>query len=418
MTIIHHALVLNLHQPHGNFEDLLVKSPHEAREILYAYDRIPRFLWAYEDIAKVHLSLSGSLLETLSDPEFQQTVYGIADCGSLLWHLQNQKIIEILGTAYYHPILPLIPEEDREHHLKGWQDLSRHLFWREAFQGFWPPEMGFSMELIPMLKQHGYRYVMVDSEHVRPVTPMTESERLYRPHIARHEGEEIIVVVRDRSLSDLQSSGIDYPAFLEQVKARVAACDDAPPLITTCCDGENGPQFRNTDGKENFWGGFYHELLEDSRQQGSIKPTFIHDYLDSYGACGEVTVSTGGWNTIWHDGKDFAQWSGSDAQKKTIHRLGKVSAEVHLALSEAGQRELGTQEKTVLEEAHRRVLRAETSCNFYWGDSWIARANQDLDDAEATLRRFRAKKYLMDTDPGWNSLEPPLVPDFGCSVSN
>ena len=61
----------------------------EAKEILWAMDRIPRSLWAYEDVGRVHLSLSGTLLETLSSPGFQDRVYGIADCGSLLWYLQN-----------------------------------------------------------------------------------------------------------------------------------------------------------------------------------------------------------------------------------------------------------------------------------------------------------------------------------------
>ena len=60
-------------------------------------DRIPRSLWRCEDIGRVHLSLSGTLLETLSNPDFQRRAYGIVDCGSLLWHLQNTRIIEILG---------------------------------------------------------------------------------------------------------------------------------------------------------------------------------------------------------------------------------------------------------------------------------------------------------------------------------
>jgi hypothetical protein len=51
----------------------------------------------------VHLALSGTLLETLANPEFQRRVYGTVDCGSLLWHLQNTRIIDVLGTAYYHP---------------------------------------------------------------------------------------------------------------------------------------------------------------------------------------------------------------------------------------------------------------------------------------------------------------------------
>src|SRR5690606_3330609 len=41
----YHALVLNLHQPSGNLEHLLTHAEWEAKEILYALDRIPRSLW-------------------------------------------------------------------------------------------------------------------------------------------------------------------------------------------------------------------------------------------------------------------------------------------------------------------------------------------------------------------------------------
>lgn len=401
MTVIHHALALNLHQPHGNLEHLLREKPWEAREILYAYDRIARFLWPYEDVAKVHLSLSGSLLETLSDPHFQQNVYGIVDCGSLLWHLQNQRIIDVLGTAYFHPVLPLIPESDWDDQLRHWRGIAEHLLWRKDFAGFWPPEMGFSMAMIPHLKRFGYRYVVVDSEHVEALTPMSEFDLRYRPHVAKFGEDEITVVVRDREISDAQGSGMDYVWFMQEIRKRTQGCT-APPLVTTCSDGENGAWFRNTNNASNFWGGFYGALLEDAKQGGPVQPIYVHDYLDQFGTFGEVTVKMGAWNTEWHDGKDFTQWTGSAPQTQTLSRLQRVSQEVHQALKEAPGRELALEEKKVLEQAHWRLLRAETSCNFYWGEEWVSRANRDLDAAETTLRRFKAKKYSADADPGWH----------------
>ena len=83
MQPIFHALVLNLHQPAGNLEHLLAEKPWEAKEILFALDRMPRALWGYEQVARVHLSLSGTLLETLSNPDFQTEVYGIVKCGEI-----------------------------------------------------------------------------------------------------------------------------------------------------------------------------------------------------------------------------------------------------------------------------------------------------------------------------------------------
>ncbi len=119
MADVAFALVLNLHQPAYNLEDLFERQEWEAREILWAIDRIPRSLWAYEDVGRVHLSVSGTLLETLASPGFQRRAYGIVDCGSLLWYLQNTKIIRILGTGYYHPVLPLSPRADCDEQRKS-----------------------------------------------------------------------------------------------------------------------------------------------------------------------------------------------------------------------------------------------------------------------------------------------------------
>ena len=390
---VHHALVLNLHQPADNLQAMLDEDNWEAKEILYALDRIPRSLWGYEDLARVHLSLSGTLLETLSDPSFQERVYGIVDCGSLLWRLQNQDLFEILGTGYYHPVLPLIPACDWPPHLQRSLDLARHLFWRPGFQGFWPPEMGFSMELIPLLRAMGYRYVLVDSEHIEPLGPMKWHELRYRPHIARHEGAEIIVIVRDRDLSNAQESGMELDWFLREVADRTRWCD-FPPLVTTCTDGENGGWFRNTTPGANFWSAFYIPLLERLRAgQSGVAPTFIAAYLNTYGPMGEVRVATGAWNTGWHDGRGFIQWTGSQAQKislEDLHRHSQALAETRARLQELGL----TQDQALagdLEQATWRLLRAETSCNFYWGEAWVGRAEADLEVSRQALERVRAR---------------------------
>lgn len=403
MSNIQHALVLNLHQPPGNLDQLLTQVPWEAREILFAYDRIARSLWGYEDVARVHMSVSGTLLESLRDPEFQKRVYGIVDCGSLLWHWQNQQLFEILGTGYYHPVLPLIPEPDRQEHLARWLAAAGHVFWRQNFPGFWLPEMGFAMDLIPLLKQCGYRYVIVDSEHVEPVTPMSWQELRYRPHYATYGGETIVVVVRDRELSDAQESGMEYSWFLREVEQRTQWCEFAP-LVTTCTDGENGGWFRNTNEQANFWGVFYREFLEHARAIGVVRPTFISDYLDREGAYGEVKVRSGAWNTGWHHGHDFVQWTGSRAQQEALARLGAVSQSVREARRREAELEMHQDERWyTLDEAYWHVLRAETSCNFYWGEDWVDRAHADLDSALHCLERAQVPVNRMpgaDTTAG------------------
>lgn len=382
---VHHALVLNLHQPPGNLEHLLEHAPWEAKEILFAMDRIPRSLWGYEDLARVHLSLSGMLLEALSDPRFQERVYGIVDCGRLLWHLQNRNLIELLGTGHYHPVLPLIPEQDRGEHLRRWQGIARHLFWRPHFDGFWPPEMGFAMELIPLLRAFGYSYVLVDSEHVEPVDDMDWSELRYRPHVARHGDDEITVVVRDRELSDAQESGMDLDWFLHEVEERTRWCD-FEPLVTTATDGENGGWFRNVTEGANFWSALYRPMLDRIRAGDTeLRPTFISDYLRDHGAHGEVRVNTGAWNTGWHHGKGFTQWTGSEAQRATLASYAETSAMLHALAARAAEAADQGALDAVLEEARWRLLRAETSCNIYWGEAWVDRAEADLQASRQAL---------------------------------
>lgn len=396
-----HALVLNLHQPPGNLEHLLEHNPWEVKEILYAMDRIPRSLWGYEDVARVHLSFSGTLLETLSSPEFQNRVYGDVDVGAMLWHFQNRELFEILGTGYYHPVLPLIPEADRKEHLLRWRGIAEHMFWRQDFPGLWPPEMGFSMELIPLLKTLGYRYVLVDSEHVEAVEPMDWTELRYRPHIARHGGEEIIVVVRDRDLSNAQESGMELGWFQNEIEQRTRWCE-FPPLVTTCSDGENGGWFRNTTEGANFWSAFYQPLLERARNDDkAVRPIFIQEYLDRYGARGEVRVDTGAWNTGWHHGREFTQWTGSWHQQRVLQQIKELSKRIHDTRWRAG--EIGVQDQAIhahIEEALWRLLRAETSCNIYWGEDWVGKAEDDLDAALGALTRALAGMESESTDVG------------------
>jgi 4-alpha-glucanotransferase len=387
---IHHALVLNLHQPPGNLDALLAAEPWEAKQILWAIDRIPRSLWGWEDVGRVHLAMSGTLLETLTNPGFQERMYGDVDVGGMLWHLQNDRIIRILGTGYYHPVLPLIPAADREEHLGRWLALARHVFWREHFPGFWPPEMGFCMEMIPLLVRMGYRYVIVDSDHVEAVGPaMSWQELRYRPHRATHDGATITVVVRDRDLSDAQESGCDYGWFASELAERTRWCDFSP-LVLTATDGDNGGWFRNCTQGSNFWSSFYAELMHSARAGGRIRPTFIEDQLDRHPPTTHVRVRTGAWNTGWHHGHDFLQWTGSPAQKDGLSRVHQISADLHdlrrAAVATDGRRDVWN----AVDTATWLLLRAETSCNFFWGEAWVERCHADLDGAVAAIATARA----------------------------
>jgi len=164
---------------------------------------------------------------------------------------------------------------------------------RERFNGFWPPEMGFCMEMIPMLKRHGYQYVLVDSIFIKPKREMRWEELRYRPYLARHEGAEIIVVPRDRDLSNAQLSGLDPGWFEHEVRERTKWCN-FPALVTTWTDGENGGWFRATQIESGFWGFFYRPVL-DRYRAGTLgfAPIHISEYLRRFPPTEEVEVYRG-----------------------------------------------------------------------------------------------------------------------------
>ncbi len=407
MSEIFHALVLNLHQPPSNLDQLLDANDWEVKEILFALDRMPRTLWPYEDVARVHLSMSGSLLETLSHPEFQRKVYGSVDCGSVLWALQNQRIFEILGTGYYHPVLALIPEADWDEQIVRWQAIGRHVFWRSNFPGFWPPEMGFDMTLIPHLTKAGYRYVMVNSEYVDPIDEMSWQELRYRPHICEYDGEEIVIVVRDRDLSNAQLSGMEYGWFNNEVAERTKWCD-FPPLVATATDGDNGGWFRNVNPQANFWSYFYRTMLDAVRAgETPLRPIFINEYLDRFGAHGRVSVRRGAWNTDEHHGWNFHQWTGSQTQRDAMGRVYELSARYHGLKRAAAMRGGGDELARILDQAHWHLLRAETSCNFYWGEAWVYKAHEDLNSVAWHLGEAQA---LIDRLPTAQCPDVDAVP--------
>ena len=179
--------------------------------------------------------------------------------------------------------------------------------------------------------------------------------------------------------------------FEHEVAERTRHCD-FEPLVTTATDGDNGGWFRNVTEGANFWSAFYRPLLERARAGGAVAPIFIEDYLDRYGAWGEVRVETGAWNTGWHHGSGFTQWTGSAAQRDALARIADLSARAHGLRWAVGERcghDPGLHR--LAEEALWRILRAETSCNVYWGEAWVPRVHADLDEAEGRLAELAGR---------------------------
>ncbi len=296
--------------------------------------------------------------------------------------------------GYYHPIFPLIPQQDWEDQLLRGRAIMQQVFGR-APKGFWPPEMAFTMEMIPALLQAGYEYVVVDSVHVQP---QDGTQDIYQPYQACHAGQCITVIPRDRDLSNAQESGLDPGWFANEIQQRVwhSPRPHEPRLVTTWSDGENGGWFRQTDESSGFFGFFFAPYMEHARHgEYPSRTVSLSAYIRQHAAPQQAHVQTGAWNVGSTSGYDFAQWAGSESQRKAVAKVVQVSQRYHRLVQPENAR-----------PGHRRIAAAgpphpaggETSCYLFWGDSWIPhlyahtrQVERLLDQAESAIAASQAR---------------------------
>lgn len=390
-----HALGLHMHQPPGNLRLLHEANPWEAEQILRCYERAVRYAERYRDVARLHVSFSGILLEQLLDPEIVDRYRKCVDIPAMLERYRQAENIEFLGTAYYHPVIPLIPRADWSEQIERGRLIIEQVFGRSP-RGFWPPEMAFSMEMIPLLVRAGYEYALVDSVHVRPEDGFNDTLRPYRAYC---EGLCLIIVPRDRDLSNAQSHGLNPRWLRDEVswRAAVSPRPDEPRLFVTWSDGENGAWFRQTHEPSGFFGHFFAPYMEQCRSGDfPLQPILLSDYLDRWRPTQRACIQTGTWSAGSSGYDDFLKWIGSERQRQAL-------AEIHRLSQRYWDLRNHPQAQAIAAEplAHARcqILEAETSCFLYWGEAWIpyldartSAAARALDEAEARLHAYPSGK--------------------------
>lgn len=148
---VYFCLALHNHQPVGNFDQVF--------EAAYRDSYLP-FLELFEGYSHLHLSLhtSGPLLEWLSfrHPEYVSRLAALVAAGR----------VEILGGAFYEPILTMIPSRDRV------GQITRFTRWLEdrfatPIHGIWTPERVWEQNLVSDLARADISYTILDDFHFR-----------------------------------------------------------------------------------------------------------------------------------------------------------------------------------------------------------------------------------------------------------
>ena len=141
------APLLHAYQPPTQDLKILRRIDNECYKPLFS------LLEEYEN-AKFCLNINGVLIELFYK-------FGLSDTMELLKNLVSESKIEIMGTAKYHPILPLIPEKEVHHQIQMNEELNRREFGRWERKGFFPPEMAISGAVAKYIQKLGYKWVIM-----------------------------------------------------------------------------------------------------------------------------------------------------------------------------------------------------------------------------------------------------------------
>ena len=310
--------------------------------------------------------------------------------------LQDQGIVELTATPYYHPILPLLCDTDSarislphnelpprlravddaaEQVRRGLEKFER-IFGRRP-EGMWPAEGSVSPEALAAFAEAGVKWVASDEEVLLRSLPggAARDRVLYRPWAARAGDREIAVVFRDRLLSDrigftyarspAREAVSDFFRELERV-ADVAPWEGGePPLCAVILDGENPWEHYPESGKA-----FLTELFSRlEREERGVRTTTI-------GARVARGLPPGRIDRIWS-----GSWIGANFHIWIGHREDVIAwtlvGEAHRAVEEARAAGLPADQ---VEAAREHLLAAEASDWFWWyGEDFVTESAAEFD---------------------------------------
>ncbi len=145
------VLAFHNHQPVGNFDGVFEQAYRDSYrpflDVLQDYPEIP-----------FGLHTSGSLLEWLEvrHPEYIDRVRKMVASAQ----------IEIIGGAFYEPILANIPRRDRIGQIQRFSEHLNQLF-QTSVRGMWLPERVWEQSFAGDIAAAGLQYTMVDDYHFR-----------------------------------------------------------------------------------------------------------------------------------------------------------------------------------------------------------------------------------------------------------
>ncbi|MEQ1903009.1 MAG: alpha-amylase/4-alpha-glucanotransferase domain-containing protein [Pirellulaceae bacterium] len=240
------CLVLHNHQPIGNFDNVFEQAYQDSYlPFLDVFETYPRL--------KISLHTSGCLMQWLDErhPEYLDRLAVLASHGR----------VEIIGGAFYEPILTMIPSRDRIGQITSFTRwLERRL--ATKVQGMWIPERVWESSLTSDLAAADIQYTVLDDFHFR-CAGLTEDE-LHGYYVTEDQGRVMRVFPGSERLRYLipfrdPQETIDY---CRQLGQRFPGC-----VVTFGDDGEKFGTWPET--KKHVYDGGWLRRFFDALEQNA-----------------------------------------------------------------------------------------------------------------------------------------------------
>jgi len=330
--------------------------------------------------------------------------------------------VELTTTPYFHPILPLLfdkklareamPDVKLPRYSGGYPEDAAVQVRRAVEQhaqvfgkpprGMWPAEGSVCQAMLPLLAQHGIRWIATDEEILSASTHgfvsrdgkghVRNPDQMYRPYKVAEAGHELGIVFRDHALSDM--IGFHYQRsepvaaaedFLQHLRNIGKAVDSSQPaLVSVINDGENC--------WEHYPGGgvaFLRALYERCTHAADIHPVQIGEFLEKYPPRDTLpSLFAGSW--INHN---YAIWIGHEEDNTAWDALHQ--AREHL--KQRAQQEHIPAER--VRQAWEELYIAEGSDWFWWFGDENSSAQDHLFDYLFRKHLMNIYSLLGDTPP-------------------
>ena len=175
--------------------------------------------------AKITVNFTGVLLEQLAQ-------YGHTDVIELWKEAVRRGQVELVSSAKFHVILPLLPVAEARRQIEIHNEVNRRYF-GDLFQprGIFLPEMAWSPELAPVLEAMGLAWVMLDELAYNGKVGAVDYATTYRV-----QGTKLGVYFREHRLSATIMSAA--PREVERLKDAARTEAGSHRYIVTGMDGE------------------------------------------------------------------------------------------------------------------------------------------------------------------------------------